>query len=169
MPVLPQASVENLPTLNSMELAILQTRLGKAAGEDEIPSEVYKTSPPVFARALMPIGLKASARMEVPFGLQGGLLMLLWAGKGAHTECGNSRAILLADAAAKIIKRPFREMLFESYGGVHSPLQLGGRRQQACDFACHVVHEHFAMAKLQKVQCGQVVCRFAFSVLHGTA
>ncbi|CAE8636706.1 unnamed protein product [Polarella glacialis] len=76
--------------------------------------------------------------------------------KGVHHECGNSRAILIQDAMAKFIRTPVRSRLYDVYEQYSLPLQLGGKKKLACDFACHLLREHQALASNMKESAGAV-------------
>ncbi|CAE8729908.1 unnamed protein product, partial [Polarella glacialis] len=99
-----------------------------------------------MARLVYPLALKAVALVQPPHQLQGGLLHHLYKGKGVHHDCGNSRAILIQDAMAKFIRTPVRSRLYEVYEQYSLPLQLGGKKKLACDFACHLLREHQNLA-----------------------
>ena len=136
-PTQPNPALKEVPSLLETELYILILKKN-ATGPDALPPELYQVAPATAARIVHPLIVKVASKLQAAGPLQGGLYRSLFKGKGGSThDADSTRAIQLADALAKIVRKPFRSRIGETAEQWLWPLQLGGRKGMSCDMATH--------------------------------
>ena len=74
---------------------------GKAPGTDAIRAELLHLDVASIAQATFPLIMKIAMSGREPLRYKGGLLAAVYKGKGARSDCSNSRSILLASSISK--------------------------------------------------------------------
>ena len=113
------------PTLGEFEMALRNLNWRKAPGYDGLGSELWQGQVATTAKRLYPLFIKAAARGQLPLQFRGGFLIPLYKSKGAHTEPGNFRGILLQDTMAKAFAKCWRSRLVERFSKLGAPFQYG--------------------------------------------
>ncbi|CAE7526831.1 unnamed protein product [Symbiodinium sp. CCMP2592] len=117
-----------LPSRFELEDAMRRSQVGRAAGNDQLPAEVWKCQAPVLSAVLYPIMLKTALRLTEPLQMKGGTMHKIWKAKGPQQECASYRGILVSSNAGKCIHSAFRSKCGAWLETLASPLQIGGRR-----------------------------------------
>ena len=100
-------ATSSLTTLADLEWSIRSLK-DSAFGTDLIPAAVWKIDPPVAASLIFPLAFKSAMLAQAPFTLSDGMHFELYKGKGKVADCASSKAILITDGLAKIIRKPIR-------------------------------------------------------------
>lgn len=131
-------------------------RLFKAHGEDGLPPQVYRRFAHLTARALLPVMVKASLRLEEPLAWRGSFIAELWKAKGSPMKCSSYRDISIADTAAKDFHGHLRSVLLPSLEQFSRPTQVGGLMHKGTDFGVHVGRLHWEYARQQNLSAAQI-------------
>lgn len=106
---IPQMPVRNhmdkLPTMEELNLAIKQTKLGKAAGQDGIPAEVWRYGGITMRAQLLQLFCNIWSSGELPQDFKDAIIITIYKRKGDRTDCGNHRGISLLSIAGKILAK----------------------------------------------------------------
>ena len=106
LPHLPlDMTLEVVPTLEEVELAICSMKNNKAAGPDNIPAEIYKYGGPTLYSQFHQLIEKIWMHEEIPNDFIDGIINTIYKKKGERSVCGNYRGITLLSAAGKILAR----------------------------------------------------------------
>lgn len=100
----PQPRMSLPPTVEEFNVALKQMSQGKAAGPDNIPTELLTHGGVVLKTRLYSLILKAWEQKQVPSDWKDALLVTIFK-KGDRRECGNYRGISLLSVAGKILAR----------------------------------------------------------------
>ncbi|XP_076059549.1 uncharacterized protein LOC143036186 [Oratosquilla oratoria] len=100
----PQLWMSLPPTLQELDVALKQMRQGKAAGPDNIPTELLTHGGLVLKMRLHSLILKAWEEKQAPSDWKDALLITIFK-KGDRRECGNYRGISLLSIAGKVLAR----------------------------------------------------------------
>jgi len=93
----------DMPTLDEVSRAISNLRNGRAAGPDGIPPELVKCAIGPVSKALHSLFCQVWTSGLVPSDWRDGVLVALYKGKGARTECSNYRLITLLSVPGKVL------------------------------------------------------------------
>ncbi|CAE7561232.1 CFDP2 [Symbiodinium sp. CCMP2456] len=121
----PVFDVSLLPSLSSIEAAVLGLRRAKAAGPDGITAELLKVSPGLAARHLVALHLKSVMAVQEPVEYKGGALMTLAKRAAAAFGRNKYRSILLSSVTGKVFHKGIRDHLTPAFLQ-HSPDLHGG-------------------------------------------
>jgi len=92
----------DMPTLDEVSRAISKLRNGRAAGPDGIPPELLKCAIGPVSRALHSLFCQVWTSGLIPSDWRDGILVALYKGQGARTECSNYRPITLLSVPGKV-------------------------------------------------------------------
>ena len=151
-------------------------KLGRAAGNDVLPAEIWKVQAPLLSRVLYPLLLKVAFRLSEPLQFKGGTMHKIWKNKGPLQDCHSYRGILVSSAAGKCIHGAFRRKCADWFEGLSTPLQLGGRRGFPVQLASHAARSFHTAALRQGYSVALVFLdlkeafhRVARPLVHGGA
>merc|ERR1712051_718118 len=125
----PQEPVQtsDLTSLAELHAGIAAGATGKAAGQDKLPMDVWKTEPRKFATQVYPLVFKANVTCKEPVQHKGGVLSPLWKRKGGQDQVPSYRDIVLEDALAKCVHAAARRRLRDAYYRVLREVVVGGK------------------------------------------
>ncbi|CAE7236988.1 CFDP2 [Symbiodinium sp. KB8] len=103
-----QLDMSVLPSLLSLEGAILGLKRAKAAGPDGITAELLKVAPASAARHLLSLHLKSIMSVREPIEYKGGSLVTLAKRAAAAFGCNRHRSILISGVTGKILHKGLR-------------------------------------------------------------
>ena len=149
---------QHFPNLSDFEDSIRKVHLGKVAGPDGIPAEVFKCWPAISARLLLPLAWKFICRLEEPVQFKGGTLVSLYKGRGSFDSCQSFRAIMLMSNAGKMLRAAMRSRASEAFLTGSDPLQLGGKPSQNVIFGAQCVRHYQLWHKQQNKSCAVIFC-----------
>ena len=114
------------PTLEEVLAAVGKLKNGRSAGADGITAELLKTSKGSVCPALHHLFCRVWVTGRVPADWRDGIIISLYKGKGAHTDCSSHRPITLLSVPGKV----FAHVLLARI----QPLLLQERRPQQSGF-----------------------------------
>lgn len=94
-----QFDLASLPQLGEVEQYIHKAKRHKAAGSDQLPSDIYKIDPQTSAKLLYPLLVKCALRCTEPLRWRGGLVVALPKSIVTSYHADKFRSIMLADFA----------------------------------------------------------------------
>ncbi|XP_071510462.1 uncharacterized protein [Diadema antillarum] len=97
--------LDELPTLEETLKAIEQMKIGKAAGVDGIPLEVWKAGGKALHIKLHEFFTLCWNQGQLPQDLRDAIIITLYKNRGEKSECTNYRGITLLSIAGKILAR----------------------------------------------------------------
>ncbi|KAI8519286.1 hypothetical protein Bbelb_025430 [Branchiostoma belcheri] len=98
-------SLDCLPTLEELNVAINQTSAGKAPGKDSIPADIFKAMGPVALDNFHTLLINIWEEEDMPQEFRDATIVPLYKNKGSKAECGNYRGISLLSIAGKLLAR----------------------------------------------------------------
>ena len=130
LPTLPIIlKLDDPPSFNEVERAILRLKDNKAAGPDNIPPEVIKYGGCALHRRLHNFILDCWSAKCLPQQWKNANIILVHKQKGDRAECGNSRGISLLSVAGKVLAKIMLTRLLEHIVDLVLPeSQCGFRR-----------------------------------------
>ena len=127
LPIIPK--LDDPPSFDEVERAILRLKDNKAAGPDNIPPEVIKYSGCALHRRLHNFVLDCWSAKCLPQQCKNANIILVHKQKGDRAECGNSRGISFLPVAGKVLAKIMLTRLFEHVVDLVLPeSQCGFRR-----------------------------------------
>ena len=103
LPIIPK--LDDPPSFDKVEKAILSLKDNKAAGPDNIPAEVIKYGGCVLHRRLHNFIRDCWSAKCLPQQWKNANIILVHKQKGDRAECGNSRGISLLSASGKVLAK----------------------------------------------------------------
>ena len=100
-----------LPSLLTLENAILDLKRAKAAGPDGLTAELLKVAPAEAARQLFALHLKCVLTVREPIEYKGGALVTIAKKAAAAFGCNQHRSILVSSVPGKLFHRSLRNRL----------------------------------------------------------
>ena len=114
LPTLPIISkLDDPPSFDEVEKAILSLKDNKAAGPDNIPAEVIKYGGCALHRRLHSVILVCWSAKCLPHQWKDANIILVHKQKGDRAECGDSRGISLLSVAGKVLAKIMLTHLLE--------------------------------------------------------
>ena len=98
-------TLEAVPTLEEVKIAISSLKNNKSAGPDNIPAEIFKYGGPTLHSQLHQLLEKIWTHEEAPNDLINGIMTTIYKKKGDRAVCGNYRGITLLSVAGKILAK----------------------------------------------------------------
>ena len=114
-----------VPTLAQWEHSLRRSKPRKHPGPDGLRAELFRLHVPTAARATYSLVVKMALSSAEPLRFRGGLLAALYKGKGSHSDCSNSRSILLANTLSKSYHSCLRRELVPFLQDRMAPAQAG--------------------------------------------
>ena len=148
-----QIHLTELPQLAWIEAAAQRIHRGKATGFDQIPGEIFKADPAATARAMLPILLKYTLRLEEPACAKGGRLVKLYKQKGPMNICASFRSIMLVGSMAKLLRAATRTTINLPYQTNSDSMQLAGKKGMPVSFGAQAVRHFLAIHKQMGKSC----------------
>jgi len=99
------------PSMEEIRVAIKETKLKKAPGQDGIPPEAYRYGGEAFVLALHHIFITCWENRELPHDYKDAIIVMLYKRKGEKKDCGNFRGISLLSIAGKILAKIMQKRL----------------------------------------------------------
>jgi hypothetical protein len=100
-----KSTMDTPPTVTEMKLAMSQLRNGKAAGQDNLPSELFKCGGAALENGLLRLIHLIWEEEQVPQEFKDATIVPLFKGKGSRQKTDNYRGISLLCSASKIVTR----------------------------------------------------------------
>ena len=132
-----QLSLDDLPSLTDLEIALRRVRKNKAIGLDMIPPELCHACPTILARQLYGALLKLVCHGQEALPHKGGLLTPAFKGKGSPCEASSYRSLLVSSHIGKALHRTVRQTQATLLEAFMVPQQLGGRRRVPVTLGLH--------------------------------
>ena len=127
LPIIPK--LDDPPSFDEVEMAILCLKDNKAAGPDNIPADVIKYGGCALRRRLHNFILDSWSAKCLPLQWKNVNIILVHKQKGDRAECGNSRGISLLSVAGKVLAKIMLTRLLEHVVDLVLPeSQCGFRR-----------------------------------------
>ena len=101
---------DQLPTLAELEQALRNTASGKAFFYDEVPGDVLRQLPALFAQVLFPLFLKETVWQREALLFKGGRLVPMFK-KGSPSDCRNFRSLFVSSPIGKLLHGIYRQEL----------------------------------------------------------
>ena len=117
--------IQVVPTLLELEGIKQSLHTRKAAGLDQIASELLQVHVPTTMRQFLPVCVKASLALREPCQFRGGELICLAKKAGAALQCTGFRSILISSVPGKVLHRALRTRLLEVLIRNRPTLQAG--------------------------------------------
>merc|ERR1712051_118118 len=145
----PQEPVQtsDLTSLAELHAGIAAGARDKAAGQDQLPMDVWKAEPRKFATNLYPLILKANLTCKEPIQHKGGVLSPLWKRKGGQDKVESYRDIVLEDALAKCVHAAARRRLMKAGRARLRATQCGGIKGRGTDMPALLARQFFHVAR----------------------
>eukprot|EP00929_Paragymnodinium_shiwhaense_P040022 TRINITY_DN20930_c0_g2_i1.p1 TRINITY_DN20930_c0_g2~~TRINITY_DN20930_c0_g2_i1.p1 ORF type:complete len:2109 (+),score=442.36 TRINITY_DN20930_c0_g2_i1:331-6327(+) len=140
--------IRYVPTQEELARGYRMLKPGKKAGEDGIPSDLYKRLPAAMAGLMHPLCTKCVLTETTPLQQQGAAVLELPKNQEVKTVEGY-RAINVADAGGKPIFRHLRAGVVDSLKDVASPLTCGALPGRGIETAGQFVHAMVRTARSQ--------------------
>ena len=130
LPIIPE--LDDPPSFDEVERAILRLKDNKAAGPDNIPPEVIKYGLCALHRRLHNFILDCWSAKCLPQQCKNAYIILVHKQMGDRAECGNSRGISLLSVAGKVLAKIMLTRLLEHVVDLFLPeSQCGFRRRRS--------------------------------------
>ena len=136
---------DQLPTLAELEQALRNTASGKAFFYDEVPGDVLRQLPALFAQVLFPLFLKETVWQREALLFKGGRLVPMFK-KGSPSDCRNFRSLFVSSPIGKLLHGIYRQELGRWFDCKRLPLQIGGLKGQTTVQASHTLHLSHSIA-----------------------
>ncbi|CAE7826897.1 unnamed protein product, partial [Symbiodinium necroappetens] len=120
-------AIGDLPSRTQLEGGMCSSQCGRAAGKDNVPTELLHTFAAALSQSIVQLVLKSSMRLTEPLQWKGGDMRQIWKRKGAITECKHYRGILVSSVLGKAVHGSPRKQLGPVLDAIAAPLQIGGR------------------------------------------
>ena len=117
--------IQVVPTLLELEGITQALNPRKAAGLDQVASELLQVHVPTTMRQFLPVCVKASLALREPCQFRGGELICLAKKAGAALQCTGFRSILISSVPGKVLHRALRTRLLEVLIRHRPALQAG--------------------------------------------
>ncbi|CAE7291897.1 unnamed protein product [Symbiodinium sp. CCMP2592] len=131
-----------LPSRLDIEKALRRLPKGKAAGLDQVPSDLLRVCPSGFAALLQPLYVKSLVLGRQPLQWRGGVLFEMFKQSGAQPEVANHRSIYISSFLAKTLHRVMRDKVKDETEAFLHPLHCGTRPGLPVLFPSLFVLEH---------------------------
>ena len=136
-----------VPERADVQRVLARLPAGKACGPDGLSAEVWRAAGPEALDALHGIIADSFAYEYVPCQWRGGRLATRYKEKGAQTACPNSRGLLIADHAGKLVAHLIKEHTDGPYQRWIPDVQCGCTKGRATDMATHMVRSFIDVAR----------------------
>eukprot|EP00435_Cladocopium_sp_Y103_P061506 s86_g23.t1 len=149
-----QVSVDQLPSLTDLEVALRRVPQGRACGPDGIPGELCRHHAARLAKQLYPHLAKIVLQSKEFLGFKSGRLTPAYKGRGPTNRCSSYRSLLVSSHLGKTVHRAIRQRhadLFESW---LQRQQTGGRRKIPVQLAVHQLRAFLRHCRSQNKSVG---------------
>lgn len=119
------------PSLSEIATAIKKLKNGKAAGSDNLPAELFKTSPEIAARVIQPQLHDMWNSERIPSELKEGVIVKL-PKKGNLKHCNNWRGITILNTINKILSQIILSRISGPLDDTLRDEQAGFRANRGC-------------------------------------
>jgi len=96
-----EVQVDQLPTIFEVERQMMKAKAKKAMGPDGVPPEILKHAASHMSYHYWPLFAKISLTRQESLQYKGGRLVAAFKQRGATTDCGSYRALLVSSSLAK--------------------------------------------------------------------
>ena len=141
----------NIPTLHEIEIRFARGPSSRATGLDNLPYEMYRLDPRLFAKIFHPLFAKIACSIREPINWKGGLMGEIFKGNGRADINENYRGVLMSDGVAKCFHGCMRDRLTPFFENACQDTQTGGRKSKATDMASHILRILLHVAKRCKI------------------
>ena len=144
---LSHVSLEELPTLTDLEMAMRRVQQGKAVGDDRVPPEACRFHAKQLAKLTYPGLLKLFLHGQEDLSHKGGKLVMAYK-RGPRQECGSYRSLLISSHIGKCMHRALRCGQCTLYTNFMQRQQIGGRPRISVSIGLHMARAHHRTARL---------------------
>ncbi|CAE7217452.1 unnamed protein product [Symbiodinium sp. CCMP2592] len=142
---------QHLPSTRDLERVMRGIKPGKAAGLDQIPSDVLCACPVAVTRLLQPLYMKALLLGRQPIQWRGGVLFESYKHSGQKCLAENYRSLYISSFPAKALHRAMRRKVDDDVEAALHPLHCGTRPGLPISFSSMYVASHLRRcAKMRK-------------------
>ncbi|CAE7768865.1 unnamed protein product [Symbiodinium sp. CCMP2592] len=140
-----------LPSARDLEKVMREMKPGKAAGLDQIPSDVMCACPAEITRLMHALYLKTLIVGRQPLQWRGGVLFESYKNSGQKCLAENYRSLYISSFPAKVLHRAMRQKVDGEIDASLHPLHCGTRRGMPISFPSLYVTSHLRRcARLKK-------------------
>lgn len=140
--------LQEAPTLLSLERSFRRIQKGKAAGQDELKSDLYNLAPTPLAQLYFPLLAKMVFQFSEPIQSKGGIMISAFKG-GQQNQIESYRGLLLSSHAGKALRRSIRQQLQEYYTASAQPFHFSVKMGGNVAHAAHALRAYHSMARRQ--------------------
>eukprot|EP00435_Cladocopium_sp_Y103_P016898 s1730_g4.t1 len=115
-----QASLDQLPSLTELEIALRRVTTNRASGPDGLPGALCHHHPVPLARLLYAQLAKMILHGEESLEYKGGVVAPIYKGKGPVDLAGSYRSILVSNHIGKALHRTIRQKAFSALRSIHA-------------------------------------------------
>ena len=134
-----QPDLNELPSLLQVELALKNTKAGKAAGPDNISPDVIKNISGGLSTKVWQVAVKCAVWQTEPLQWKGGRLVHIPKPGTPHDKIEGWRGIVLAPTISKRLQSLTRAQMITLLNDKHPRGQLGGYQKKESIFGAHLV------------------------------
>ena len=125
----------------------------KAIGPNGIPNELLKLGGIHTARLFRGLLAHIFSAEYVPIGWRGGGLSVLWKGKGATSDCNNSKGLLISDHSSKVFTGLLKNNIDDTYKDWVGVTQNGCVKERGTTSATHFIRTAVDYAAIHRKSC----------------
>ena len=145
LPIIPK--LDDPPSFDEVEKAILSLKDNKAAGPDNIPAEVIKYGGCALHRRLHDFILDCWSAKCLPQKCKNANIILVYKQKGDRAQCGNCRVISLLSVAGKVLAKIMLIRLLEHVVDLVLP-------ESQCGYRCgRRINDMIFVARQLQIKC----------------
>ena len=126
--MLPPAQFADFPTFVQLEHRLRSIKRHKAAGNDNIQSDLCVLAAPALTKHLFAVSAKLVTFLEEPLQFKGGSLVAAYKGSGSPEHVTNYRALLMSSHFGKALRSHWRQEAMPILADGSSPLHFGGKK-----------------------------------------
>ena len=134
--------VEQLPTIFDLERQMMKAKAKKAMGPDGVPPEILKHAANHMSYHYWPLFAKISLTRQESLQYKGGKLVAAYKQRGATTDCGSYRALLVSSSLAKSFHSVYRKRSLRYVQQGAGQLQFTSHQSPSVGLAAHIVRLH---------------------------
>ena len=133
---------DQLPTIFELERQMMKAKAKKAMGPDGVPPEILKHAAAYMSYHYWPLFAKISLTRQESLQFKGGRLVAAYKQRGATTDCGSYRALLVSSSLAKSFHSVYRKRSLRYVQQGAGQLQFTSHRSPSVGLAAHIVRLH---------------------------
>ena len=137
-----EVEADQLPTIFELERQMMKAKAKKAMGPDGVPPEILKHAAAHMSYHYWPLFAKISLTRQESLQFKGGKLVAAYKQRGATTDCGSYRALLVSSSLAKSFHSVYRKRSLRYVQQGAGQLQFTSHQSPSVGLAAHIVRLH---------------------------